>query len=59
MWLIIKKPATSMPSSSAVDVLRGDVGLGAVRRDADGPDTERVRPLEVLDGPHAGEAGGW
>ena len=40
------------------DVLSGDVGLGAVGRDADRPDAEVVGVLEVVDRADAGQQQG-
>ena len=47
---IIRKPTVSMPRlRGGGDVLRGDVGLGAVRRDAHDGRAGRLRRLEVVD----------
>jgi hypothetical protein len=56
MWLIIRKPETSMPElAGGGDVLGGDVGLGAVRGHPHRAHAEGVGVLELGDRADAGQ----
>ena len=56
MWVIMRKPTVSIPSSLRdLDVLLGDVRLGAVHRDAHDVHAEVAHLAQVVDGADAGD----